>query len=79
MSRSTGIVDGMAPAKTKTNPLGSGRNPRKGEASSNVTIRLAPVELDTYRAAAVAADLTLGEWIRAACEAWLKRSTKKGR
>ncbi len=58
----------MSPEKTKTNPLGSGRNPRiAGEQSSPTAIRLTPSERERYAEAAAAAGLSLGEWIRAAC------------
>lgn len=60
--------------KTKSNPLGAGRNPRAGGAATNkVTIRLTDAELATYRAAAEGSELSLTDWIRAACEARLPK------
>ena len=66
--------------KTKTNPKGAGAPARvPGVKSGLVAIRLTPDERDQYTAAAKTSGLKLGEWIRAACEAWLKRSTKRGK
>lgn len=62
----------VAPARTKSNPLGIGRNPRAREAAKiNITFRLTPTESVAYRAAAEVEGLTLGDWIRAACESRL--------
>lgn len=66
----------VSPEKTPTNPRGAGRNARAGEAAINVTIRLAPSERDNYRRAAKRGGVTLGEWIRAACAAQLKRAKR---
>lgn len=65
--------------KTKTNPLGSGRNPRAGKPASTITIRLTDDERASYQAAAAEAGQTLGEWIRSACAASLTLTAKKGR
>lgn len=64
-------------APTRRNPLGAGRNPRAGAPSTTFALRLADDERKRYQAAADAAELTLAEWIRAACEARLnKRRTR---
>ena len=53
---------------------GAGRPPESGEASAErVTLRLTPDERARYQAAADAAELNLGAWIRRACEHELKR------
>ncbi|MCX5744696.1 MAG: hypothetical protein NT062_19590 [Proteobacteria bacterium] len=69
----------MSPAKTKRNPLGSGRNPRvAGElATSMTTLRLTPTERATYEAAATIEGQSLAEWIRAACSDRVKRTKRK--
>jgi hypothetical protein len=54
-------------AKKKRDPRG--RKARAGEASSNVTVRLASSEREAYQAAADAAGITLAGWIRQACAA----------
>ncbi len=67
----------MSPEKTKTNPLGAGRNPRADKAAANkVTVRLTDAELATYQRAATGAGLSLADWIRAACVARLARKAK---
>lgn len=67
--------------KTKTNPEGRGRWPRDGatKAATGITVRLTDDERARYTTAAETAGLTLGQWIRSACEAQLKRSGKKVR
>ncbi|MGE3460087.1 MAG: hypothetical protein AB7O24_33560 [Kofleriaceae bacterium] len=61
-------------ARTKSNPLGAGRNPRAGEAATErVVVRLTASERAAYQAAAERDGLTLAEWIRASCEARLPR------
>jgi hypothetical protein len=60
--------------KTKSNPLGAGRSPRAGgAASAHVAVRLTMDEHQRWKAAAAASDLSLAEWIRAACEARLPK------
>lgn len=73
----SGTLGPMSPEKTKTNPLGAGRNPRAGEASINVTIRLAPTERDAYRHAAERAGITLSDWIRETCNRASSRTAPK--
>ncbi len=69
----------MSPTKTKTNPLGAGRNPRAGEpADYRLTIRLTVAERAAYQLAAAAAELTLTEWVRAACAAMMRGRRAKG-
>lgn len=61
-------------AITKRNPRGAGRYPRAGKpAERNLTIRLTEDERERFQRAANAAELTLGDWIRSACEAHLRR------
>lgn len=68
----------MSPAKTKSNPLGAGRNPRAGEpATERVTLRLTEAEHASYTAAAVDAGKPLVAWVRDACEAQLKRKARR--
>jgi len=65
----------VSPEKTKTNPLGAGRNPRAGKpAVARVVVRLTDAELVAYQAAAKRDDLSLAVWIRAACEARLPKA-----
>ncbi len=54
-------------------PKPKGRPARSGEASSNVTVRLTDSERAAYDDAATEREMTLGEWIRAACASFLKR------
>jgi hypothetical protein len=66
--------------KTDDNPTGVGRNPRgSAAADTRVTIRLTDEEHARYTAAADTAGITLGQWLRAAAEAQIKRSGKKVR
>ncbi|MFN0248113.1 MAG: hypothetical protein ACKV2T_14580 [Kofleriaceae bacterium] len=67
----------MSPKKTKSNPLGAGRNPRAGEPAKPFTFNLTTSERTRYQAAADADSKTLGEWIRAACEAQLSRASRR--
>lgn len=53
-----------------------GRKPRGGEPSSLFAIRLTHEELAKYREAATAAGMSVSEWVRAACAAFLKRSKR---
>ncbi len=62
-------------AKTKERDKG-GRPSRAGEATSMVGIRLTTAEREAYQAAADRDELSLAEWIRAACQDRLRR--KKG-
>ena len=65
-------------APSKTNPHGAGRNPRLGERASTLSLRLTPTERAAYQAAADRDGVTLGEWIRAACDAQLpKRKVRR--
>lgn len=64
--------------KTKTNPLGSGRNPRAGQAADiRITIRLTANEHARYTAAATAAGKPLAEWLRGAAEAQLAKKARR--
>jgi predicted HicB family RNase H-like nuclease len=66
--------------KTEDNPTGVGRNPRGTTAAlKRLTIRVTPDEIARYTAAAKATSLSVAEWIRAACEAALKRGGRKVR
>ncbi len=66
-------------ARTKRNPLGSGRHPRADKpADTRVTIRLTADEHKRYSAAADTADQKLGVWMRACCELQHARLSKKG-
>ncbi len=68
----------VSPEKSKTNPLGAGRNPRAGEAATaKITIRLTPTEHAAYLVAAACEEFTLGDWIRAACASRLPKPTKR--
>jgi len=72
-------VPAVAPARTKSNPRGLGRPPSTGEtASKNLTIRLTPTQHAAYEAASQAESVSLGDWIRAACEARLPKP-KRGK
>lgn len=59
-----------------------GRNPRKpvlgkpGEAASNVTVRLTATERAAFASDAKRAGMSLSDWIRAACAAFLKRAKR---
>ena len=67
----------MAALKTKTNPLGSGRNPRAGKAATKIIgLRVTDAERAAFQAAAEAAAVSLGEWIRTTCAAALPRTRK---
>ncbi len=67
----------VSPAKTKSNPLGAGRNPRAGEAATiRIALRLTPKEHAAYLAAAKDAGMSIGEWLRAAAEARLPKRRK---
>jgi hypothetical protein len=68
----------VSPEKTKSNPLGAGRNPRAGEAAAPFTLKLTAKEKATYQAAAELEKLSLASWIRAACEARLPKRKKRG-
>lgn len=50
-----------------------GRKARGGEAGYPATIRLTTSEREAYQAAADRDELSLAEWIRAACQDRLKR------
>lgn len=66
----------VSPRRTKTNRRGLGRPPLPSgveRASKNLTIRLTPSQHAAYEAASVAAGVSLGDWIRAACEARLPK------
>lgn len=58
-------------------PRPPGRPPLRGEASKMVGVRLTDAERSAYESAAKRAGVSLAQWIRAACEAFLKR-TRKG-
>jgi hypothetical protein len=74
----SGTLAPMSPEKTKSNPLGAGRNPRAGAAANEkLTIRLTTKERADYELAAGREDVSLGEWIRAACAAQLKRKVRR--
>lgn len=77
-SEGLGNLPPMSPEKTKRNPLGSGRHSRvAGEvADERITLRLTTSERTAYEAAAEAASVTLGEWIRDTCNAHLKRKRR---
>lgn len=62
--------------KPKDEPQTPGRKPRAGEAATNVSVRLVESEKKTYEAEAKRSGMTLGQWIRAACEAFLKKARK---
>lgn len=79
MSALVDTLAAVSPEKSKTNPLGAGRNPRAGEAATaSLTVRLTSTERASYQDAAIAAGMKLGDWVRAACEAQLPKR-KKGR
>lgn len=62
--------------KKKDEPKQAGRKPRAGEPTSMVGIRVTSSEREEYEAAAAARSMSLAEWIRAACAAFLKRTKK---
>ncbi len=77
MTAAAGTLEAMSPAKTKTNPLGAGRNPRADKpATHRVTIRLTPAEAKTYEAAAASEGITLAEWFRAAAVARARKAKR---
>ncbi len=70
MSALADTFPAVSPKKTPSNPRGLGRPPSEGEiASKNVTFRLTPTQHAAYLVAADRESLTLGDWIRAACDA----------
>lgn len=70
----------MAALKTKTNPLGSGRTPRAGEASTKIIgVRVTDAERVAFQAAADAAAVSLGEWVRRVCAAAAGKASRAGR
>jgi len=75
-SEGLGSLPAMSPEKTKRNPRGAGRNPRDGEASMVISMRLTPNEKVLYTYAATEAGMTLTEWIRDTCNARLKRKRR---
>lgn len=62
--------------KQKEEARAAGRPARAGEPSKMVGVRLTDTERDEYEAAAKTKSMSLAEWIRAACSAFLKRRSK---
>lgn len=60
-------------ASKPKNPETRGRKARGGIAGTPVTVRLTPDEREQFEAAAEERSMSLAEWIRAACAAFLKR------
>lgn len=79
-STSADTIGLVSPQKTKRNPLGAGRKERVegARADIKVTVRLTPSEHASYLAAANAAGVSLGEWLRSAAEARLATKRKRG-
>lgn len=68
------MLSGEVAEKTKKNPLGAGRNPRAASAAEHrVTIRITDEERAAFQAAADETEVPLGEWVRRACTAALRR------
>lgn len=57
-------------------PRGVGRPARGKEPASTLSLRLNAKERADYEAAAKKTDMSLAEWIRAACAAFLKKAKR---